>query len=207
MKANDELAEQRYRRGQVIWALWLTHAGPFTTWPPISSIPTAFARRIVKLLELGVGLPTKARAGQPGIDHGYSLSHAFELGVALDLVDVGLNQLEVAALVLAVREQLAAQLKELDPDRNSPGQVYMVLVPKVVTEAHRIFDPIRSVSSYSKTIFPEPHFAEGYPGLVAYLKKLPGSRSRKCIIVNVRDLFLMLKSYLPKAPLTRRGRG
>jgi hypothetical protein len=206
MGANTNMANQHFRRGQVIWALWQTHAGPFTVRPPISAIPTAFARRVVKLLELGVGLPAKSRAGQAGIDHGYSLSHAFELGVALDLVDVGLNQLEVAALILAIRQLLAAQSKVLDPDPMKAGRVFMVLVPKVVTEAHRIFDPIRSVSNYSKTIFPEPRFAQGFDGLVACLKELSGWRSRKCIIVDVRDLFLQLKSYLPQAPVTRRGR-
>ncbi len=200
-----------YRRSQIVWALWCTSAGPFRINLPLSAVPKVFVRRIARLLELGVGMAESRRAGQPGIDHEYTLADAFELGVALDLVDVGINQLEAAAFVRTIRRQLREQCAALEPDPLRGSHTYMVLHPKVVREALRLFDPIRPVSNYAKTIFPEPLFvprqrllrtidgeeADDRPG---------GVRRNKCIVVIISELFLHLLDYLERAPVVKRGR-
>src|SRR5262245_38335011 len=128
---------QTYRRSQVVWSLWCANAGPFRVDPPITAVPKVFSRRIAKLIDLGVGMPTGTRAGQSGVDHEYFLSHAFELGVALDLVDIGINQLEASYFARGIRAQLAEQCATIERKQRNAPSVYLVLHPKVVREAHR----------------------------------------------------------------------
>src|SRR2546423_10733065 len=90
-----------YKRGQAVPALWHAFAGPFRVANP--AVPSTFARRVSKFIELGVG--TGERPGA-GTDIGFDLPAVFEIGIALDLQDIGLNQLEVARFVMIYRQQL-----------------------------------------------------------------------------------------------------
>src|SRR4051794_40449724 len=99
-----------YKRGQALLALWLAFTSPIFALNAV--VPSSFARRVVKFIELGVGWSGE-RPGT-GTDIGFDLAAVFELGIALDLQDLGLNQLEVAQFVTMYRSQLGVALTEID---------------------------------------------------------------------------------------------
>src|SRR6516164_11506850 len=134
MSANSEpgMNIDMYKRGQAVLALWQVFAGPFHVADPVVS--STFARRVSKFIELGVG--TGERPGA-GTDIDFDLAAVFEIGVALDLQDIGMNQGDAARFVEMYRPQLRAALASLDL---TPGQgmpVVMVLRARAPTEPVR----------------------------------------------------------------------
>src|SRR4051794_27814200 len=93
-------ASQTFKKGQVVWSLWKTFS------EGAEKMPAAFLARIRKLGELGVPLSDQERPGQAGVDIDHSIEHAFELGVALKCLDIGLKQSEVAFFISHIREDL-----------------------------------------------------------------------------------------------------
>src|SRR5882672_7230073 len=90
-----------YKRGQAVLALWHAFAGPFRAANPV--VPSTFVRRVGKFIELGVGSDERPGAGT---DIGFDLGAVFEIGIALNLQDMGMNQLEVERFVMMYRQQL-----------------------------------------------------------------------------------------------------
>src|ERR1700727_1974911 len=89
-----------FSKGQVVRALWRA----FTMRDELA--PPSFNAKIKKLAELGVPLSDDERTGQPGKNNNYGLFQAFELGIALKLVDAGYKQGEVAVYIKHVRQAL-----------------------------------------------------------------------------------------------------
>jgi hypothetical protein len=189
-----------YKRGQAVLALWQAFAGPFRVANPV--VPSAFARRVGKFIELGVGSGERPGAGT---DIGFDLAAVFEIGIALDLQDIGLNQLEVARFVMSYRRQLREALAAIDLCPGQGPPVIMLVRARAATEPVRFTETLPMPFSGSHTIWYEPEFLEGIEGLGNRLEKL-GQRDRKRLVIEIRDLALTLAHYLPQMPAKKRGR-
>jgi len=189
-----------YKRGQAVLALWQAFAGPFGVANPVA--PSTFVRRVSKFIELGVGSDERPGAGT---DIGFDLAAVFEIGIALNLQDMGLNQLEVARFVMMYRQQLREALGEIDM---TPGRlpVIMVLRARAATQPVRFTDtlPMGSFSGKQITWY-EPEFVKGIESLSKRLEQLQG-RDCKRLVIEIRDLALSLAHYLPRMPAKKRGR-
>ena len=187
-----------YKRGQAVLALWHAFAGPFHVANSVA--PSTFARRVSKFIELGVGT---GECPGTGSDIGFDLAAVFEISIALDLQDIGLNQLEVARFVINYRQQLRDALAAMDLTAGPGPPVLMLLRARAATE------PVRSTEtvpfSGKQTIWYEPEFVEGIEGLGKRLPKL-GGRDRKRLVIEVSDLARLLAHYLPRMPAKKRGR-
>jgi hypothetical protein len=188
-----------YKRGQAVLALWHAFAGPFGVANPVA--PSTFARRVSKFIELGVG--TGERPGA-GTDIAFDLPAAFEIGIALDLQDIGLNQLEVARFVMIYRRQLREALAAIDLT-SGQGPVLMLLRARAATEPVRFTETLPMGFSQKQMSWYEPEFVEGIEDLHERLEKLR-HRDRKRLVIEIRDLALSLAHYLPQMPAKKRGR-
>ena len=189
-----------YKRGQAVLALWQTCAGSFGVANPVA--PSTFARRVSKFIELGVG--TGERPGA-GTDIGFDLPAVFEIGIALDLQDIGLNQLEVARFVMIYRRQLREALAAIDLTSSQGPPVLMLLRTRAATEPVRFTENLPMGFSQKQMSWYEPEFVEGIEGLGERLEKLVG-RDRKRLVIEIGDLALSLAHYLPQMPAKKRGR-
>ena len=189
-----------YKRGQAVLALWYAFAGPFRVANPVA--PSTFARRVSKFIELGVG--TGERPGA-GTDIGFDLPAVFEIGIALDLQDIGLNQLEVARFVMIYRRQLREALAAIDLTSSQGPPVLMLLRARAATEPVRFTENLPMGFSQKQMSWYEPEFVEGIEGLGERLEKL-GGRDRKRLVIEIGDLALSLAHYLPQMPAKKRGR-
>jgi hypothetical protein len=189
-----------YKRGQAVLALWHASAGPFAVANPVA--PSTFARRVSKFIELGVGTDEQPGAGT---DIGFDLAAVFEIGIALDLQDMGLNQLEVARFVINYRQQLREALAAIDLNPVQGPPVIMLLRARAATEPVRFTETLPMPFAGRQTIWYEPKFVEGIEGLGQRLEKL-GGRDRKRLVIEIRDLALSLAHYLPRMPVKKRGR-
>jgi len=107
---------ETFKRGQVAWALWRAFS------QRDEKVPAAFSTRLRKMGELGVPLSEKERPGQAGIDIDYTVHHAFELGVALKCLDIGLKQSEVAFFMHHIRDDLREVYRAIMASPPSPRQ-------------------------------------------------------------------------------------
>jgi hypothetical protein len=189
-----------YKRGQVEGALWRGFAGPF--FERVAGPPSTFVRRIRKFIELGVGSDTRPGAGT---DIGFDLVGVFELGIALDLQDMGLNQLEVVRFVTMYRHELRAALAEMDLTPGQGKPVLMLVRTRAATEPARLAETLPMAFSAKQTIWYAPEFLAGAESVGQRLNQL-GGRDRKRIVIEVRDLALLLADSLPRMPAKKRGR-
>jgi len=97
---------ETFKRGQVQLALWRLFSRPGSTPPRPDDVPRTFVTRVRKFGEFGIPLGLEERPGQPGKDIEYTAYQAFELGVALDIQDNGLNQAEIGFFLRNVRPRL-----------------------------------------------------------------------------------------------------
>jgi hypothetical protein len=162
-----------------------------------------FARRVGKFIELGIGSDERPGAGT---DILFDLAAVFEIGIALDLQDIGLNQLEVARFIMTYRRQLRAALAAIDltPDQGPP--VIMLIRARAATEPVRFTETLpKGFSSGKQITWYEPEFVKGIESLGKQLKKLR-QRDRKRLVIEIRDLALSLAHYLPQMQAKKRGR-
>jgi hypothetical protein len=189
-----------YKRGQAVLALWHTFAGPFRGDPVV---PSAFARRVGKFIELGVGSDERPGAGT---DLLFDLAAVFEIGIALDLQDIGLNQLEVARFIMTYRRQLREALAAIDLTPGQGPPVIMLIRARAATEPVRFTETLpKGFSSGKQITWYEPEFVEGIKSLGKQLEKL-GNRDCKRLVIEIRDLALSLARYLPQMQAKKRGR-
>jgi hypothetical protein len=191
-----------YKRGQAVAALWHAFSGPHRLLNPV--IPSTFVRRVIKFIELGVGWSGE-RPGS-GTDIGFDLADVFEIGIALDLQDLGLNQLEVARFVMIYRRQLREALAVMDliPGQGLP--VLMLLRARAATEPVRFTETLPMGFSPKQISWYEPEFIEGGESVGKRLEQLRG-RDRKRLVIEIRDLAVSLAQHLPRMPVRKRGRG
>ena len=192
-----------YKRGQAVGALWHAFSGPHRLMNPV--VPSTFVRRVVKFIELGVGWSGE-RPGS-GTDIGFDLADVFEIGIALDLQDMGLNQLEVALFVRRHRPPLCAALAKIDWTAGQGSPVFMVVRARAATEPVRYTEDLSTLSFSRKQQISwyEPEFIEGGESVGKRLEQL-GGRDRKRLVIEIRDLALSLAHYLPLMPVRKRGR-
>jgi hypothetical protein len=190
-----------YKRGQAVLALWHAFAGPFRVANPVA--PSTFVRRVSKFIELGVGSDERPGAGT---DIGFDLAAVFEIGIALNLQDMGMNQLEVARFVRMYRQQLREALGKMDLTPGPGLPVIMVLRARAATEPVQFTEtlPMGSFSGNQITWY-EPEFVQGIKSLSKRLEKL-GHRDCKRLVIEIRDLALSLAHHLPLMPAKKRGR-
>jgi hypothetical protein len=219
----------KFKKGQVVNAIWRA----FTQRD--EAVPPAFSAKIKKLAELGVPLTDQERAGHPGIDNAYNPYQAFELGVALSLLDAGFKQGEAAIFVKHVRQDLrrayseildnppAVAQKTLAQDRpNSPRQM---VVDQGTTE---LADPSRHYSadtSYWMTArsleFPqvlhprakkgdlrfEPQFHRGLEAISWQMQILAHHPTdNRRFVLELSNLAMLITNALQEIQPTQRGR-
>jgi hypothetical protein len=220
---------EEFKRGQVTNAIWRA----FTQRD--KPVPAAFNAKIKKLAQHDVPLTAGERAGQPGVDNFYTPYQAFELGVALKMVDAGFKQGEVAIFVKHVRQNLRRAYSEI---LGSPPAVGMNVLAKDRPNSPRqmvvdqgktdLADPNRRYSadtSYWMTVrsleFPqilrprakkgdlrfEPQFHRGFESLASQLHELSQTYGDDHrFVLELSNLAIMITNALPEIQPTQRGR-
>jgi hypothetical protein len=182
-----------------------------------------------------VPLTSEDRAGQPGVDNFYTSYQAFELGVALKMLDAGFKQGEVAIFVKHIRQNLRQAYSEI---LSSPPAIGMNILatnrpnsPRgmVVNQGKTdLADPNRRYSadtSYWMTVrsleFPqilhprakkgdlrfEPQFHLGFESLASQLLKLSQTYGDDHrFVLELSNLAMMITNALPEIQPTQRGR-
>src|SRR6266851_2363608 len=131
---SSHLANQTFKRGQVAWALWACINGASLRPAlggarlPLASVPASFTRRIAKFIELGVPFEERQRPGRRGTDLSFTVADVFELGIALDLQDVGLNALEIAQWTRRNR----AAIRGITSDLSTSSAAFLVIRNRMV---------------------------------------------------------------------------
>jgi hypothetical protein len=218
-----------FKRGQVLHSIWRA----FTLRD--ETIPAAFSAKVKKLAELGVPLTKAERVGHPGVDNTYTPYHAFELGVALKLLDAGFKQGEVAILVKHIRTDL---LRAYSSILENPPSIGQNILAKDRPDSPRLMvvdqgttglaDPSRHYSadtSYWITFrsleFPQslnPRFKKGelrfepkfHRGLESLACELQGRATTYAddhrFVLELSNLATMITSTLPEIQPIQRGR-
>ena len=218
-----------FKRGQVLNSIWRA----FTLRD--ERIPAAFSAKVKKLAELGVPLTKAERAGHPGVDNTYSAYHAFELGVALKLLDAGFKQGEVAILVRHIRADLRrAYLDILDSPpsigqnvlaKDRPKSPRLMVVAQGKTELADPSRPNSADTSYWMTFrsleFPqvlhprakkgelrfEPQFHRGLEALTWQMQRLTQAYTDDHrFVLELSNLAMLITQTLPDIQPTQRGR-
>jgi hypothetical protein len=220
---------QGFKRGQVTKALWRA----FTQRD--EPIPAAFNAKIKKLAELEVPLTQAERVGQPGVDNNYTPYHAFELGVALKMLDAGYKQGEVAIFVKQIRHSLRRVYSEIlkNPPavgqnilaKDRPNSPRLMVVDQGETE---LADPNRrglADTSYWMTFrsleFPqilnprlkkgelrfEPQFHRTLEALTLQMQRLAQIYTDDHrFVLELSNLAMVITNTLPEIQPTQRGR-
>jgi hypothetical protein len=220
---------EAFKRGQVLNSIWRA----FTLRK--EPIPAAFDAKVKKLAELGVPLTKAERAGHPGVDNTYTAYHAFELGVALKLLDAGFKQGEVAILVKHVRADLRraySAILENPPAigqnilaKDRPKSPRLMVVDGGETE---LADPARhglADTSYWMTVrsleFPqflnprlrkgelrfEPQFHRSLKALTLQMQSLAQHYTDDHrFVLELSNLAVLITNTLPEIQPTQRGR-
>jgi hypothetical protein len=187
-----------FKRGQVTSALWYAYAGVGFHAAP--KVPRSFARRLSKFTELGLWFGVEHPG--TGVDREFTFWDAFEFGIALDLQDIGLNQLEIVRWLLRNRELIRSGFSDLKMQGAVP--VYLLVRSRTILEARRAFESL-SPADWAGATIGEPVIVEGLDALEVELKKL-GGRDRKRIVVELTDLASSVAVGLTMAPRQQRGR-
>ena len=223
----------RFRRGQVEWALWQY----FATGPAAGgSLPKVFATRVKRLLELDRSkkrFPAKIRPSHSfaffdsdpegqGSDAEYSCFNVFCLAIGLDLLDAGFKQSEVVIFLKHVRADLAEQFEWIAKNPIAPR---MKMSPNDRPECPtyedrggryadcRVFlvvEKIEMGETYGKKpsavplIF-APTFCRGIEALQEELHTMNFNR-RKVLVLELANTAVMIGELLDRAPEIRRGR-
>jgi hypothetical protein len=187
-------------RAQLMWSLWTLTAGrkPDRHWR-LDEIPKLFLRRAGNLIEFGVGLEPVDRAGQRGVDNSYSLVDATELGLGLDLMQVGLPQGEVAEFVAHNRKTIRNFIDRIDTNAENRVLLWIFPQPAVspVLESYEQFKP--SLFHY----VPQCSFTEEDEKKQLALFSVA---TRNRVVIDLGATKRNLDKYLAVAPVVRRGR-
>jgi hypothetical protein len=218
-----------FKRGQVTSAIWRG----FTSRD--EPVPAAFNAKIKKLAQQGVPLTAEQRAGQPGVDNFYTPYQAFELGVALKMLDAGFKQGEVAIFVKHVRQDLRRAYAEilgnppaigmniLAADRpNSPrrmvvdqGETDLAGPNRLASADTSYWMAVRSLE-FPQILHPrakkaelrfEPQFHQGFEALTLQLAKLSETYGDDHrFVLELSNLAMLITRSLPEIQPTQRGR-
>ena len=220
---------QGFKKGQVVKAIWRA----FTLRD--EPAPASFSAKIKRLAELGVPLTDAERVGGPGADNSYTPYQAFELGIALKLIDAGFKQGEVAFVIKHIRSDLRRAYSDI---LDSPPAIRERLAtedrpksPPCLVVAHgttELADPIRRYiadTSYWLTFrsleFPQildprlkkrtlhlvPQFHRGLEALVKELQERATMLADDHrFVLELSNLAVMIADALTEIQPTQRGR-
>jgi hypothetical protein len=220
---------EEYKRGQVASSIWRA----FTLRD--EPVPAAFNAKIKKLAQLDVPLTEAERSGQPGVDNLYTPYQAFELGVALKMVDAGFKQGEVAIFVKHVRPNLRRAYSEIlnNPPaigmnvltKDRPNSARRMVVLEGSTEPADPNRPLSADTSYWMTVrsleFPqilhprakkgelhfEPQFHRQFESLASHLEKLSQTHGDDHrFVLELSNLAMLITNTLRQIQPTQRGR-
>src|ERR1700722_2996437 len=186
-----------FKRSQIIWALWHSFAPRILPRRGLAEIPPVFARRVTKLIDLGVGLPTQGRVGQKGKDQFYEADAIFELGIGLDLLDLGLPQSEVASYLSAFGPQLRDKARSLPRQPKADANPeFLIVRPQVIAETARSWE-LAPAFSGPRIPFHPPEFVTGKRAKRNQFDMpipipISGHRELKALVIEVRDLWTKL---------------
>lgn len=230
------MANETYGRGQVEWALWCSFARERVTG---GDVPQVFRTRIKRLLEIDRDLDLSDAEVPPEADYAfappalgasgdvaYSAIDAFCLSIALDLLDAGFKQSEVAFLMRYLRPDLAEHFPGLldQPSllsrRRYPAENYPDLPSFEANGRHyadrRLFVILQRVElkevvpalthPLPHPVFLRPVFCAGVTALGTTLDDLLPNRRRSVMVVEIAATAQAIQSYLRSAPVIRRGR-
>jgi hypothetical protein len=220
----------KFKKGQVVNTLWRA----FTERDEV--VPPAFSAKIKKLAELGVPLTDGERPGQPGVDSTYTSYQAFELGVALKLLDAGFKQGEAAIFVKHVRQDLRQAYSAIlaNPPvggglnifaMSRPNGPRQMVIEQGTTELadrnrHKLVDTsywmtVRSLE-FPQVLNPrakkgelrfEPQFHRGLEELTLQMQHLVRYRvDNHRFVLELSNLAVMITQLLPEIPPPQRGR-
>jgi hypothetical protein len=218
-----------FKRGQVASAIWRA----FTSND--EPVPAAFNAKIKKLAQEGIPLTAEERAGQPGVDNAYNSYQAFELGVALKMLDAGFKQGEVAIFVKHVRQNLRRAYSEIlsNPPaigtnvlaKDRPNSPRRMVVDQGTSELADPNSRFSADTSYWMTVrsleFPrilhprakkgelrfEPQFHRGFESLASQLQRLSETYGDDHrFVLEVGNLAMMITNALSEIPPVQRGR-
>lgn len=208
-----------YSRGQVDGALWKVFNRTGGTLPP-----TAFTRRITKLVELGVPFGTEGRPGKGSVIS-YTKPHVFEQSVGLTMLDAGFTQGDVAFLLKNQRKFLANAFEIIMDNRpewraeisaiDRPHSPVHPNDPKTAdTSYFMTFRKVELREAYSATlkidpkipfIF-KPKYLIGLSALHGEIDLLATSDENICTVIELSYLADHVVKYLDEAPDIKRGR-
>jgi hypothetical protein len=176
----------------VIWATWqlflhVRYDDPRRGDP---TIPSEFEARVKKCWAFGVPIPPKDRPGT-GTSIRYEPYHAFELAIALTLMDLGLPQAEAAQFVIGNR----SLLRRMFPQLQGGEATFLTFRLQEIREGRLLQFPRRSIY-VGLSVRAESELAED-------LKKL---RGHGLIVLEIGGIAARVVEYLRKAPEIRRGR-
>lgn len=183
-----------WRRGQVIWSLWNLYAGERKGSPwSLREVPTPFSRRVIRLIEFGVGIRPEAKAGQRGIDQEYDLEGVVELAIGLDLMDFSWPQTEVADYLIHERQTIRAAIK------SKSDRLLLWIKPRPLR--YRAYNELME----SKLLFAEPIFTSNVERDGRILRDLD-ALNRGYLVLELGGTVKALDHFLSVAPEMRRGR-
>ena len=209
----QEIAGQRFQRGQVDHALWAL-IGPDQSPPP-----PLFLGRIRKLLDIdresvvlagatiaGAAPHAFHDAGLPGqgTEMQFSAFDVFCLAIGLDLLDLGFKQAEIVFLLRHIRRDLAIKFGEVleSPPagrmrQEDDNRVYMAVGKVEIAE--------RTGPGRAQPIILKPQFARGLEGVSEIVDRL-GPSERKLILLEIGNTAVCLCNHLSQAPAPPKGR-
>ena len=164
-------------------------------------------------------------AGGKGLDVPFTQRHVFRLAVALELLQAGFKQSEVMLFVQEVQGQLDRAYKIMELNRPGTGKLYIPAqarpgCPTVLgkdgvsladTRVYMLIDRIElpetapaSLQNMQPILF-EPTVFRGIAALMHALEDRPSDR-RSTLVMEIAELFALIATHLPDAPVRRRGR-
>ncbi len=221
-----------YKRSQLEWALWQAFFQRAQKKAP-DKIHPVFRTRIKRLIDLDGKLVKSETHRQHafvsdtnvgnGNDRHFSLFDVFYLGLGLDFLDAGYNQLDVIFILQHLRPHMEAEIQNIF---TYPKFGRNVFAPEDVPQAPiytrgnsvqadlRTFLVIQKVEfkevygfdEKSKTpIIYEPRIFKGYTSLTDFLDQ-DTYRQQKHLVIEIARLATEIREFLKESPVVKRGR-
>jgi hypothetical protein len=209
----QQVADQRFQRGQVdeaLWTLFRSGQGP---------APAVFLGRIRKLIDVDrraeilsgaatahaapQAFPTKPPRGQ-GYEAEFSPFDAFCIAIALELLDLGFKQSEVVFLIRHIRADLQRQFADIISDPPT-GRMMQETDKRVFMSVSKVELVERTGASAASPFILKPYFARGLEQASALIDRL-GYGERKTILLEIGNIAVLLCNALNEAPLRPKGR-
>jgi hypothetical protein len=219
-----EAPNRTYQRGQMEWALWQAMSHHNDADPRRATVPSVFANRIKRLLEIDATEKASIFGERASIGKGnataYSEFGVFLMRLALELLDAGFKQSDVIYLLRHIkfdleeeylrvmegppilRAQLSAQARPKSPPRFDDPHL-------ADTDVFMTVRKVEIKETWNPVNLPEPFILqpEFYYGRTELMKGLRlGFQNPATMLIQIADMAVYLKNWLELAPKIKRGR-